>query len=114
MSLSPEVRTQDTVGLVGAVASNSKTGTHTAWEFIKLNWSEFYRRYGSGGFAIMRLVGVTGNLSTEADRTDVETFFQQNPTPSATRTIQQSLERIDLNIHWLERNRAELAQWFAC
>ena len=112
MSLSSEVRTQDTVGLVGAVAANPKSGTQAAWKFVKGNWPEFFRRYGSGGFAIMRLVGITGNFSTQEARADVEEFFQRNPTPSAARTVQQSLERIGLNIRWLERNRTELAQWF--
>ena len=41
-------------------------------------------------------------------REDVERFFTDHPTPAAERTIRQSLERIRINIAWLERNRAEL------
>jgi hypothetical protein len=43
----------------------------------------------------------------------VEEFFKAHPAPSATRTIQQSLERIGLNVRWLGRNRKELGEWFA-
>ncbi|MFH1141484.1 MAG: M1 family metallopeptidase [Chloroflexota bacterium] len=113
MSLSPEVRPQDTVALVGAVASNPYGGTALAWEYVKANWPEFNRRYGAGGFAMMRLVGITGGFTTGAARRDVDEFFESHPTPAATRTIQQSLERIGLNVRWLERNRADLARWLA-
>ena len=112
MALSPEVQPQDTVTLVGTVAANRYGGREVAWEYVKSNWTEFDRRYGSGGFAMMRLVGITGGFTTQEARKDVEEFFQAHPVPAATRTIRQSLERIDLNIRWLERNREELAKWF--
>ena len=112
MSLSPEVRAQDTVTLVGAAAANRQSGVDIAWDYVKSNWPEFYRRYGSGGFALARLVGITGHFATSEARRDVEEFFQHNSAPAATRPIQQSLERIDLNVRWLERNRRDLAEWF--
>ncbi|MCZ6891802.1 MAG: M1 family metallopeptidase [Chloroflexi bacterium] len=112
MALTAEVQPQDTVTLVGAVAANRYGGREIAWEYVQSNWAEFDRRYGSGGFAMMRLVSITGGFTTQEARRDVERFFKSHPTPAATRTIQQSLERIDLNIRWLERNRRELAKWF--
>ena len=113
MVLTPEVRTQDTVSLVSVVAGNIHGGTELAWEHVKSNWAEFDRRYGTGGFALMRLVGITGGFTTPEARRDVEEFFQANPAPAASRGIKQSLERIELNIRWLERNREDLAQWLA-
>ncbi|MCZ6867497.1 MAG: M1 family metallopeptidase [Chloroflexi bacterium] len=112
LSLGPDVRTQDTVSLVTSVAANQR-GRDMAWEFIKDNWPEFNRRFGGGGFAIMRLVGITGGFTSLDHASDVEGFFQKNPTPSANRTIQQSLERIRLNAKWLEANGKELAGWFS-
>jgi len=111
-SLGPDVRSQDTVLAVGGVAGNLR-GRDLAWEFIKRNWAEFDRRYGAGGFAVTRLVATTGAFTTEERARDVEEFFKTHPAPSAARTIQQSLERIRLNVRWLERNRRELADWFA-
>ena len=114
LSLSPEdVRMQDTVAMVLGVAGNRNNGAQMAWDFVKSNWGEFDRRYGSGGFAIMRLVGLTSNFVTAEASQDVERFFQENPTPAASRSIQQCLERIDLNIRWLERNRDDLGEWLA-
>ena len=114
LSLSPEdVRMQDTVAMVLGVAGNRNNGAQMAWDFVKSNWGEFDRRYGSGGFAIMRLVGLTSNFVTAEASQGVERFFQENPTPAASRSIQQCLERIDLNIRWLERNRDDLGEWLA-
>ncbi len=111
-SLSDEVRSQDTVLVVVSLAGN-RYGKDLAWEFIKENWEEFDRRYGRGGFAIMRLVGITGSFTDPERAKDVEDFFESHPAPSAARTIQQSLERIRLNATWLERNREGVAGWLA-
>ena len=60
----------------------------------------------------MNLVTITG-LFTEIEKVEeVQSFFQTNPAPSAERTIQQSLERIQLNSKWLDQNRDNLDRWF--
>jgi puromycin-sensitive aminopeptidase len=110
LTLSPEVRSQDTVLLVMAVAGN-RHGRDLAWAFVKDRWPVFDERYGRGGFAIMRLVGIGGGFTRLEDREDVERFFRDHPVPAAARTVQQSLERIGLNVRWLERNRNELGVW---
>ena len=110
-SLSPAVRTQDAVSLLISVATNP-VGRELAWTFIKENWTELDRRYGAGGFAIMRLVSITGGFTTMQQAEDVERFFQIHPTPGAARTISQSLERIRLNAKWLELFNDELSDWF--
>ena len=111
-SLTDEVRFQDTVLVVGAVAS-TRLGRDLAWEFVKQNWAEFDKRYGSGGFAITRLVSLTGVFHTEEKARDVDAFFKTHPAPSATRTIQQALERIRLNTKWLEKNRRDAETWLS-
>ena len=111
-SLSPDVRSQDTVLIVVALAGN-RLGRELAWDFVKENWEEFDRRYGRGGFAIMRLVSVTGAFTTQERARDVEEFFNTHTVPSAERTIQQSLERIRLNVRWLERNRQDIGEWLS-
>jgi puromycin-sensitive aminopeptidase len=110
--LSGEVRVQDGPRLLTALASNPR-GRKVAWEYMKANWAEFDRRYGGGGFAVMRLVSIPGSFTTDEDRADVERFFSDHPVPSATRTIQQSLERINLNRLWLDANRDGVRDWLA-
>ena len=110
-SLSQRVRSQDTITVVASVAANPK-GRTAAWDFVKNNWPEFDRRYGGGGFGLMRLVSICNSFNTEEQRADVENFFTEHPTPAAERTIRQALERTRLNIRWLELNRPALNSWF--
>ena len=110
-SLSDDVRLQDTIFVVSAVAANNQ-GRDLAWEFLKDQWDEFDRRYGGGGFGLMRLVAITNSFTTNEKRDDVAAFFEDHPTPAAERTIRQALERIALNVAWLDRNRDELARRF--
>ena len=110
-SLSDDVRVHDTISVVAAVAAN-RHGRSLAWEFIKDNWEEFDRRYGEGGFGLMRLVAIPSIFTTPEAQEDVERFFRDHPVPAADRTIRQTLERIQINIAWLERNRTDLAAWF--
>ena len=110
-SLSSRVRSQDTITVVASVAANPK-GRLPAWEFVKSNWGEFDRRYGGGGFGLMRLVSICNSFNTDEQRADVENFFAENPAPAAERTIRQALERMRLNIRWLEQNGPALNAWF--
>lgn len=111
-SLSDDVRLQDTIFVVSAVAANNR-GRDLAWEFLKEQWDEFDRRYGGGGFGLMRLVAITNAFTTNERKDDVAAFFEAHPTPAAERTIRQALERIALNVAWLDRNREELARRFS-
>ena len=110
-SLTDDVRLQDTIFVVAAVAANNN-GRSLAWEFLKEKWDEFDRRYGGGGFGLMRLVAITNAFTTNEQRNDVEAFFEAHPTPAAERTIRQALERIALNVAWLNRNGEELGRYF--
>ena len=111
-SMSSEVKAQDSVLVITGVAANHE-GRDMAWEFIKDNWKELDRRYGRGGFMITRLVTTTQAFTTPERAEEVERFFRDHPAPSAQRTVQQSLERIRLNVEWLKRNDRELEEWFA-
>ena len=109
---SDRIRVQDTPRIIMALTGNPG-GLAPTWEFMKQNWAEFDRRYGGGGFAVMRLVAITGGFTTQERAQEVESFFREHPVPAATRTVQQSLERIELNRKWLEFNDKGLAGWLS-
>ncbi len=106
------IRIQDTPRIIMGMAANP-SALRITWEFMKDNWKEFDRRYGGGGFAVMRLVSITGAFNTIEDLHDVKAFFDANPVPAATRTVEQSLERINLNNKWLDLNVPTLSDWFS-
>ena len=110
-SLSKDIRYQDAITVVALVARN-RFGRDIAWEFLKENWHEYDRRYGAGGFAIMRLASIPSNFTTEEQLDDVNKFFSDNPVPSAHRSVLQSLEQIRLNIAWIKLNGESLSKWF--
>lgn len=95
-AISKDVRSQDSVTVVCAVAGNTSTklSADLAWEFVKKNWDIIYARYSSG-FLITRLVkvgswksyystslfaqmvkhvlkSVTENFATQEDYDDIE------------------------------------------
>ncbi len=102
-----KVRLHNCIAVVTGVSFNPK-GRTLAWEFLKNNWKDYDERFGKGGFGLMRLVSLTKRFSTEDEYTDVMNFFKDNPVPSADRTILQSLEKIKINIAWLDKNVEEI------
>lgn len=111
-ALSPDVRTHNTISIVVGVALNHQ-GRNLAWEFLKTNWEEFNRRYGEGGFGLMRLLGITESFTTREKLNDIEAFFEMNPVPAGDRKILQSIEEVKINIAWLDYNRQVLVNHFS-
>ena len=111
-SMSGDVRAQDTPLVIVQVANNTE-GLDLAWKFVKENWEELNRRYGQGGFAIMRIVGVAAGFASLEREVEVREFFGTHPAPSATRTVQQVLENISLNARWLDLNLDSVGRWLA-
>ena len=111
-SMSGEVRVQD-APLVLVQTANNPEGRDLAWEFIKEHWDELDRRYGKGGFAIMRIVAAAAGFASLEREAEVRQFFETHPAPSATRTVQQTLESIRLNAKWLDLNLDAVGSWLA-
>ena len=111
-SLTSDVRVHNAIPVVTSVATNRR-GRDLAWSFLKDNWDEFDRRYGEGGFGLMRLVSLTQRFNTMQMHDEVEAFFAEHPAPAAERTVRQSLERIRLNAAWLKRNATEVGEYLA-
>lgn len=102
-AMSDEVRAQDSVFIIVAVALNPK-GREMAWEFFKQNRQQLLDQY-EGGFLLSRLVKhLTENFASEEKAREVEEFFKQYSFPGTERTVSQSVETIRLNAKWLNRD----------
>jgi len=109
-ALSDEVKSQDTIHVMAGCTS-SLLGRQMTWQFTKDNWDILYDRYNSG-FLLMGLIRVTTKyFATKKDADDIETFFKEHEVDVAQRTINQSLESIQLNHKWLERDRDLIVNW---
>lgn len=111
-SLSPEVRSQDTIFPIINVAAN-RHGRELAWQFLQENWAELNRRYGNSTFLLRHFISsCTEGFSSEEKAQEVEAFFRDHPAPAARRTILQSIERIRSNMASLERCHYAAVRWF--
>lgn len=102
-AMSDEVRAQDSVFIIVAVALNPK-GRQIAWEYFNRNSQQLLNQY-EGGSLLSRLVKhLTENFASEEKAQEVEQFFKQHSFPGTERSVSQSVETIRLNTKWLNRD----------
>ncbi|MBI1843189.1 MAG: M1 family metallopeptidase [Actinobacteria bacterium] len=106
MCLTSDVRSQNAPFLVMALLANREVGP-TAWSFVKEHWEEMCERYPDN--AIPRMLGGVVALSTEESAADVAAFLNSHPVPQATKTIEQHLERLRVNVAFRMREGRRLA-----
>ena len=110
-SLTKDVRSQDSATFIGLTAMNPH-GKKLAWEFIKKNWQEIFKRY-QGEFMLARLIQTSSGLTSSKDAKDIKNFFAKHPTPEAAKSIAQTLEAIYSNDEWLKRDGAKIRTFLA-
>jgi len=108
--LSPEVRSQDAVGVISDLMDLPPGGA-LAWNFMKSHWDEISKI--SGGFASAGLVDATSTFCSDEQEEQVREFFATHKVPSAERGIQQSLERIHNCADLKSQQGPHLAQWLS-
>jgi len=102
LTLTDTIRGQDIWTLIRGVGINPN-GRFLAWEFIRNNWNALVVK--SGGTRIGAfIVSIAGGFSTQVSYNDVNLFFDTHIIPSGSRAKQQTLERIQGNIQWLQNN----------
>lgn len=106
---SGEVRSGDVFYPLSTLGTHAG-GRRAAWKFLTQNWETIHKRYSSGGMKILgRIVSlVCGNFARMEDAQAVEEFFKNNPAPSATRAVAESLEYIRVRAAWYERDKEDI------
>lgn len=109
-AMSEEVRAQDAVFVIASVAINP-LGRDLAWTYFRENWKILLNQY-TGGFLLTRLVKhLTENFASERKAHEVEVFFRNHSFPGTERTVQQSIETINLNAAWIERDLVKITKY---
>ncbi|KAK7121715.1 hypothetical protein R3I93_022713 [Phoxinus phoxinus] len=110
-----KIRKQDATSTIISIASNV-AGQPLAWDFVRANWEYIFNQYGGGSFSFSNLInGVTKRFSTQFELQQLIKFRDDNANigfGSGTLAIQQSIERTNANIKWVEQNKAAVLEWF--
>ncbi|KAG6391170.1 hypothetical protein SASPL_148922 [Salvia splendens] len=96
--LSSEVRSQDV--LVGV--SVSRESRETAWNWLKANWDDLTKTYGSGFLIAHIISAIVSPFSSYEKAAEVEEFFSSRMMPNIARTVKQGIERIHINAAWVK------------
>ncbi len=101
-----EVRTQNAPFVLGMLLAN-RVGGPRAWEFVKSHWEEMLGRFPYN--TIPRMLEGTATLIDVDTAADVHSFCASHALRSGQRTVTQTLERLDINVAFAERERPALA-----
>jgi aminopeptidase N len=110
-ALTSKLRSQDVSGFLSRFLRQGAARART-WAFLKAHWADLENKVtifgGDSGIA-----SALGTFCDASSRDDVTAFFAAHPLPSATRTLDQTVERINNCIALRERQGPALAAWLA-
>jgi len=92
-SLTPKLRSQDTASFFARFL-HEEAARPRAWAFMKEHWAQLEPKIAIFG-GDTTVTSALGSFCDAATREDIRAFFGQHPLPSASRTLSQTLERID-------------------
>nr|BAG82599.1 aminopeptidase N [Gloydius brevicaudus] len=110
-----KIRRQDAMSTINSIASNV-VGQPLAWDFVRMNWKTLFQQFGRSSFSFSSLIqSVTQRFSSPFELQQLEQFKKDNEDVgfgSATRALEQALERTKANIKWVAENKALVLKWF--
>ena len=107
-ALSPDVRSQDALGVITSVMSNPE-GEKQAWDFVLTHWDAVQK--AGGPFASAQVVGATSSFCDAHMRDQVVDFYAAHKIAAAERTYRQSIERINNCVDLKAQQEPQLASW---
>lgn len=106
-TLDPDkIRLMDVSSVIGSIARN-EAGQALAWNFIRAHWDYVSQLHGS-----YLIEEVTSRFSTPYELEELEHFAQKYELGSATRAVQNAIERTRVNIQWVNMHRETVLDWF--
>lgn len=110
LAMSPDIRNQDSPFIIAMTWSN-RYGRDLTWNFVKQNYPEILKLWGSGGHFMSRILSPLGLYSDAKNLKDIQKFFAKNKAPGADRTLTQSYEKINSNIAWIKDDQKDIKKW---
>ncbi|KAM5330109.1 endoplasmic reticulum aminopeptidase 1 [Glossophaga mutica] len=106
------IKTQEFPGILRAIGRNP-VGYPLAWQFLRENWNKLVQKFELGSASIAYMVmGTTNQFSTRARLEEVKGFFSSlKENGSQLRCVQQTIETIEENIRWMDKNFDKIRMW---
>lgn len=106
------IKTQEFPYILALVGRNP-VGYPLAWQFLRENWNKLVRKFELGSSSIAHMVmGTTNQFSTRTRLAEVKEFFHSlKENGSQLRCVQQTIETIEENIRWMDKNFDKIRVW---
>ena len=107
-AMSSHVKSQNAPFVLARCIAARRHGS-IAWEFVKANWSRATTTFPSN--SIVRMADPVKFLNTAERVRDAQEFFAKHPIPQAAKTLEQILERHQVNARLREREESRLGEF---
>lgn len=106
------IKTQEFPDILRSIGRNP-VGYPLAWQFLRENWNKLVEKFELGSSSIAYMVmGTTNQFSTRARLEEVKGFFSSlKENGSQLRCVQQTIETIEENIRWMDKNFDKIRLW---
>jgi aminopeptidase N len=108
-SLTPKLRSQDGAAFFSRFLVQEDARPR-AWSFLKQHWADLEAKVTIVG-GDTQITGALAAFCDRASRDDITSFFAEHPLPSAARTLEQTVERINNCIGLREKQAPALGEW---
>ncbi|MBW3649407.1 MAG: M1 family metallopeptidase [Actinobacteria bacterium] len=105
-----EVRTQNAPFLINSALANLAHGP-MAWQWVTERWDSLLERFPHNSHA--RMIESVSLLATPELAGEIRAFLTEHPVVAGQKTVEQTLERLDVNVAFLQREQERLPLLFA-
>jgi len=110
-ALSSELRSQDTATYLYRFLANPDTNAR-AWAFVKQHWSTLAPKF-SIALGDVTVVRALQSFCDVKSRDDIRSFLASHKLPAASRSIDQTLERINSCVAMKDKQAPSLQSWLS-
>ena len=102
-----EIRSQSAPSIINIAMRHREHGPKV-WEFVARNWNDLTERFPDN--SISRMIGGITSLNDEALAASVAAFVAEHPVPQGAKTIEQYVERMNINVALKSREQRRLTE----
>ncbi|MFL2677355.1 MAG: M1 family metallopeptidase [Dehalococcoidia bacterium] len=108
MAISKKIKNQDAPYLIATTLRNFRHSL-TTWNFIEENWKKINEIFPNN--TIPRMFGGIKSISDNNLANRVNIFFEKNPIPQGQKTIDQNIEKMNINLKFVDNQSKILNNW---